>query len=124
VRYINTGRCKFIDEGRECNFDHPPPTADEIQTRKFLRARGLRVVEAHWGSFTRKGVPVPGMSVDVTGALQAMVIDQGGLQLVQYHSVSVSYLTWETLSSRLCFALLWFRLGASGGGTEGCTYEY
>jgi hypothetical protein len=31
--YVNTGRCRFIDEGRRCNFDHRPKgprTLDEI----------------------------------------------------------------------------------------------
>jgi hypothetical protein len=81
VRYLRTGRCKFIDEGHSCSFDHPPPTSEEARQAAFLQKRGLRVVKGWWGNFTRKGQPVPGKCVDVTGALQAMVVEQGGLQL-------------------------------------------
>eukprot|EP01043_Picozoa_sp_COSAG02_P031663 COSAG02_NODE_2077_length_9916_cov_9.422489_5_plen_1119_part_00 len=81
VRYAKTGRCKFCDEGLKCNFDHPPPPKDVEQQRKFLRKKGLRIMRATWGNFTRKGKPVPGKSIDVTNALNAMIVEQGGVQL-------------------------------------------
>ena len=81
ARYAKTGRCKFIDEGMRCNFDHPPPDEEQLKEREFLRKKGLRVVKGTWGHFTRRGKAVPGKSIDVTNALSAMLVEQGGLQL-------------------------------------------
>lgn len=81
VRYSKTGRCKFCDEGLKCNFDHPPPPKEVEKERKYLRKKGLRVMRATWGNFTRKGKAVPGKSIDVTNALNAMIVEQGGVQL-------------------------------------------
>ena len=81
VRYASTGRCKFCDSGMPCNFDHPPPDSEKEKERKYLRTKGLRVMAATWGNFTRKGKAVPGKSIDVTNALNAMIVEQGGVQL-------------------------------------------
>jgi hypothetical protein len=81
ARFNETGRCKFCDEGGECNFDHPPPDNAEVAERKRLKNKGLKIIQATWGFYNRRGQPVPGKSIDVTGALRAMVLEQGGRSL-------------------------------------------